>query len=432
MEAKQTISLLMLSLLLLLTPAISVITVQASTSEEDEEETTEEENGNGEAATPPAVTAPVTPEFPFTTPPAEQETIAPAPAPVQQPTPPPATPQPASQGATVEDLLSKYGANRTLTLEATGETISGGKVVSAGQNATGDKAVILTFDDNWLSQYTFAAPILENNKFNGTFFAYCLGVAQGPAFLDPEQLRDLHARGFDIESHSMTHPDLEHVSADALDFEIRESKPCLQDMVPGLNVTIFATPFATGAQNATVLEKIADSGYEFARVGYGENFNIQCAADWYVPSNQSAGCQLFEPGTNQLKVQSRYNLPTLDVNTLGRDNNHDLNATQADFETLINDAITYQNVSGKIESVPILVYHNFTNRVLPPEEMGQSLLAESFAQQMQYLKDNGFVALSMRDLAWHPENSTFSIPKLDAMGYTTPNATATVAATAPS
>jgi hypothetical protein len=427
----------MLSLLILVTPVISVVTVQASTSEEDEEETTTEEEDNGsteeETTTATPAPAPVTPEFPFTTPPVEQQqqqTIAPAPVQTPPAAATPATPQPASQGATVEDLLSKYGANRTLTLEATGETISGGKVVSAGQNATGDKAVILTFDDNWLSQYTFAAPILENNKFNGTFFTYCLGVAQGPAFLNPDQLRDLHARGFDIESHSMTHPDLEHVSAEALDFEIRESKPCLQDMVPGLNVTVFATPFATGGQNATILQEIADSGYEFARVGYGENFNIQCAADWYVPQNQSAGCQLFEPGTNQLKVQSRYNMPTLDVNTLGRENNHNLNATETAFETLINDAITYQNETGKIQSVPILVYHNFTNRVLPPEEMGQSLLAESFAQQMQYLKDNGFVALSMRDLAWHPENQTFSIPKLDAMGYTTPNATATAAAAA--
>lgn len=427
MEKKETFSLIMLSLLLLITPVVSV---QASTSEEDDEETTtdEETNGNGEAAT-----APVTPEFPFTTPPVEQQRETPAPLPVQQQqqTPAPAQPQPASQGATVEDLLSKYGANRTLTLEATGETISGGKVIGAAANATGDKAVILTFDDNWLSQYTFAAPILENNKFNGTFFTYCLGVAQGPAFLNPDQLRDLDKRGFDIESHSMTHPDLEHVSADALDFEIGESKQCLQDMVPGANISIFATPFATGAQNATVLEKIADSGYEFARVGYGENFNIQCAADWYVPANQSAGCQLFEPGTNQLKVQSRYNMPTLDVNTLGRENNHDLNATETAFEALINDAITYQNTTGKIQSVPILVYHNFTNRVLPPDEMGQSLLAESFAQQMQYLKDNGFVALSMRDLAWHPNNSTFTIPVLDRMGYTIPNATATAAPVAP-
>ena len=30
--------------------------------------------------------------------------------------------------------------------------------------------------------------------------------------------------------------------------------------------------------------------------------------------------------------------------------------------------------------------------------MGQSMLAESFAQQMQYLKDNGFVALSIREI----------------------------------
>lgn len=371
----------------------------SSSEDEDEEEEAEEEE----------TTSADDEQVLTIEPPASQ------PAPAQAPAPAPATttpaPSPQNDGVSVQDLIQKYGANRTLHLDASGQTIG----QTQDTYAAGDRAVIMTLDDNWKSQYSFAAPILENNGFNATYFIYCLGVSQGPGFMTEAEVRDLHKRGFDIESHSMTHPDLTKVSTEDLDFEIAESKPCLEDMVPGLNVTIFATPFASGDTNATVLQKIVDSGYEMARVGYGESFNIQCNG-WYVPANQTAGCQLFEPGTNELKYQSRYDIPTYDVNSLGRQNNHDLNATQVAFEKMLNENIKYDADTGKVTTLPVLVYHNFTNRVLD-EGMGQSMLAESFAQQMQYLKDNGFVVLSMADLEYHPNNSTFTIPKLDKLGY---------------
>lgn len=415
----RTLPLLLLAILAMIAAPTYMTTttvpvLASSSSDEDEEENQDDDNNAPLGEEPVAVPAapPVQQQFPFTTPSPPNETAAPAPTtPTEQ------------EGVTAQDLIAKYGANRTITLEATGQTIGAG-----GENVTGDKAIILTFDDNWKSQHDFASPILENNDFGGTFFVYCLGVDQGPAFMTSGQVRDLYAKGFDIQSHSMTHPDLTHVDADTLDFEIAQSKPCLEDMVPGLNVSIFATPFATGEDNSTILQKIADSGYEFARVGYGNSFNIQCAG-WYVPDNQSAGCQMFEPGTNKLKFQNGYNMPTLDVNALGRENNHDLAATQSAFEGMINDAITYENETGKVVSLPILVYHNFTDQVLP--EMGQSMLAESFAQQMQYLKDNGFVALSIRDLVYNPTNATFTIPSLDRLGYTNATAAATNATTTP-
>lgn len=374
----------------------------SSSEDEDEEEETEEEE----------TTSADDEQVLTIEPPSPSQQPLPVPAQQQQPAqaPPTQAPQQQQSGVSVQDLIQKYGANRTLNLDASGLTLG----QSQDTYAPGDRAVIMTLDDNWKSQHTFAAPIMENNGFNGTFFVYCLGVEQGPAFMTAEDVRDLHARGFDIQSHSMTHPDLVTVDSDTLDFEIAQSKPCLQDMVPGLNVTIFATPFATGEDNATVLQKIVDSGYQMARVGYGESFNIQCNG-WYVPANQTAGCQLYEPGTNELKYQNRFDIPTLDVNSLGRENNHDLNATQAAFEEMLTDNIQYDPETGKVNTLPVLVYHNFTDQVLP--EMGQSLLAESFAQQMQYLKDNGFVVLSMADLQYHPNNATFTIPKLDKLGY---------------
>lgn len=301
---------------------------------------------------------------------------------------------------TVEDLIKKYGVGQP-----------GISLPSSLFKEVGKKAIILTFDDNWKAQYTYAEPILRKNGFNATFFIQCLGIEQGPGYMTADMVRDLHAKRYDIESHSMTHPDLEHVDDRRLDYEIGTAKECIQDMVPGLNITIYAPPYSTGRDNTTVLQRIKDAGYEFSRVGYGGSFDIQCNG-WYVPENQTAGCEMYEPGTKDLKFQSRWNIPVLDIDGIGREYNYSLQATQEAFVKLLDDAIGYDD-EGKLDSLPLLVYHNFTNRVLSPDRMGQSLLAESFAQEMQYLRDNNYTVLSMRDLVYDPMTATFSIPKLE-------------------
>ena len=361
MKATQT-TMMVLLLLLLLSPMTTVV-VKASFSNEEGQEQEQ--------------------QFPFTVPPttATEEDLQ-------------LVEQEQEEPPTVAELIQRYGANQsdiTLTPQMLDQV--------------GQKAVVLTFDDNWESQYSYVEPILTNNGFNATFFIYCLGLEQGPEFMTAQQLRDLHAKGYDIQSHSMTHPNLLNASQEQLDFEISVSKQCIEELVPGLEVEAFATPFAVGADNATILESIRDAGYEYSRVGYGGNFHLGCDADWY---NQTAGCQLYEEN-GTMKFQNRFNIPTADANGISRENNHDLNATQATFEREINDALTY-DVEGKLAALPVLVYHNFSNRVLPPEQMGQSMLAESFAQQMQYLKDNNFVVLSLKDLTFDTFNETFAVP----------------------
>jgi peptidoglycan/xylan/chitin deacetylase (PgdA/CDA1 family) len=301
---------------------------------------------------------------------------------------------------TSEDLIAKYGAGRTLPANIAQSSING------------TKAVVLTFDDNWLSQYEYAEPILRNNNFSGTFFIYCLGIGQGPAFMNPDQVRDLHAKGYDLQSHSMTHRDLTHLNAKDLQFEVATSKDCLQDMVPGAKVTGFAAPFAAGGDNATILKAIQDAGYQWGRVGYGSSFDLACNG-YYVPENQTKGCEMYGTGANAtvLKVQSRWNIPTEDVNGISRESNYNLNKTQADFIAELEDGLTFDG-EGNIKALPVLVYHNFSNRVLPPDQMGQSLLAESFAQEMQYLKANDYTVLAMSDLVYDPASQSFTIPKL--------------------
>lgn len=380
--------------------AIPTSVYASSSSDEEEEEESEEEatTSQDDTALPPPTTA-ATPAPPA---PATQSAIQQQQQQQQQQqtqAQPPNVSSTFQNGApTTAELIEKYGANRTLPSSIADSTLNG------------TKAVVLTFDDNWKSQYTYAEPILRNNHFNATFFLYCLGLDQGPAFMTAEEARDLQKRNYDIQSHSMTHIDLTGVSNDTLAFEIGQSKPCLEELIPGANITGFATPFATGNDNATIIQTIADSGFDYGRLGYGQSFDLACAG-YYVPENQTAGCEMFDPGTNNLKMQSKWNIPVADANGINRANDYDLNRTQTAFIRELEEGVTVDG-EGNIKTIPILVYHNFTNRLLPPEEMGQSLLAESFAQQMAFLRANNYRVLSLADLVYDPASESFTIPKI--------------------
>ena len=70
-----------------------------------------------------------------------------------------------------------------------------------------------------------------------------------------QEVSTLQKEGHDIESHTMNHKDLTKLSAQALEFEVGQSKQCLADH--GINATIFAYPDAIGYDNATVVNTVA-------------------------------------------------------------------------------------------------------------------------------------------------------------------------------
>lgn len=60
-----------------------------------------------------------------------------------------------------------------------------------------------------------------------------------------DDIADMKKDGMDIESHTMTHPDLSTLSQKQLEFEIGGSKECLASH--GYNATIFAYPYDDGS-----------------------------------------------------------------------------------------------------------------------------------------------------------------------------------------
>ncbi len=124
------------------------------------------------------------------------------------------------------------------------------------------KPVIMSFDDDWESQYTHALPLLKKYGFTATFYIW-VGVVGKKHHMSWDEIRALKAAGMQIGCHSMTHPYLTRVQNDeALRQEILGAKQIIESHVGG-PVTTFAYPF--GQYNERVVAAVKEAGYTSAR-----------------------------------------------------------------------------------------------------------------------------------------------------------------------
>jgi peptidoglycan/xylan/chitin deacetylase (PgdA/CDA1 family) len=161
--------------------------------------------------------------------------------------------------------------------------------IENGYNST--KVIILAFDDSPKSQFTLAKSFLDKYGFKGSFFTVCMFVNAGTDGQDKtrmtwKDIKTLQEQGHDIESHTMTHTDLDAKSDQNLTYEIGGSKQCLLDHA-GINPTIFAYPASTGHSNATVVN-VVSKYYNLARSGDAPLAFLHC--DGYRKENS---CRIF-------------------------------------------------------------------------------------------------------------------------------------------
>ncbi len=137
-------------------------------------------------------------------------------------------------------------------------------------------SVCITIDDGYKSAVVYAAPVLKKYGYPWTFFIYpdFVTTAEGAGAVSWNDLLALQADGIDIESHSMTHPNLklhkQKVKGVWHDFtpdeyaawlnnETAGSKALLEQKM-GKKIICFAYPY--GEYNTQVEDAAIAAGYE--------------------------------------------------------------------------------------------------------------------------------------------------------------------------
>jgi peptidoglycan/xylan/chitin deacetylase (PgdA/CDA1 family) len=113
-----------------------------------------------------------------------------------------------------------------------------------------DRAFVLTFDDGFQSVYTEAFPVLQRYGMSATVFLIAgpddaggrLPAFEGRAMLSWPEIREMQQAGVEFGAHTLTHPDLTRLSADAVAREVTISKARIEDAL-GTRVSSFAYPF---------------------------------------------------------------------------------------------------------------------------------------------------------------------------------------------
>jgi peptidoglycan/xylan/chitin deacetylase (PgdA/CDA1 family) len=142
----------------------------------------------------------------------------------------------------------------------------------AGELNLPRKPVILTFDDGYRDVYENAFPLLQEYGMRGVVFALgnrliktnvwdqAVGLRTAP-LMDGQQLLEMHAAGFEIGAHSMSHPKLPALSTEAAWQEITRSRMLLEIL---LNSPVRSFSYPYGGVNESVKRMVADAGFTIA------------------------------------------------------------------------------------------------------------------------------------------------------------------------
>ena len=168
------------------------------------------------------------------------------------------------------------------------------------------RPVVISFDDGWESVFDNAYPIMQARGFIGVMFIIETAVgAQG--YMDIAQLQTMTGDGWEIGSHSMTHPHLPAVH-DQINYEAGQSKVRLESKI-GINVETFAYPF--GEIDPFVRHKIKEYGY-LAAVGLGTQYVNDLGTLYYLSRIE------VQNGTNNPAASSNRTSPCFPAGWLTR------------------------------------------------------------------------------------------------------------------
>ena len=118
-------------------------------------------------------------------------------------------------------------------------------------------SVCITFDDGSETDLIAAAPVLREFGCNATFYLTA-GFLGKPGYLNPGQVRELDAQGFEIGCHSMTHAYLSDLPEPELKREVVDAKLEIEQIV-GHRIEHFSCP--GGRYDRRTLEMARRAGF---------------------------------------------------------------------------------------------------------------------------------------------------------------------------
>jgi peptidoglycan/xylan/chitin deacetylase (PgdA/CDA1 family) len=212
-----------------------------------------------------------------------------------------------------------------------------------------DRIVVLTFDDATASQYSVVAPLLKEFGFGGTFFIceFPPNFADTSKYMNWRQIRELDRIGFEIANHTRNHPSIGKLTDD----KIMEQLNYIEQKCDSMEIskpTTFAYPGYS--LSLPVLKLLQEKGYQFARAG---------------------GSRAYEPLNDH---------PLLVPSWAMNDKN----------KPLMMEALGETN-NGKIV---VLTIHG----VPDAEHPWVNTSPELFREYLQYLSENHFKVIALRDL----------------------------------
>jgi peptidoglycan/xylan/chitin deacetylase (PgdA/CDA1 family) len=212
-----------------------------------------------------------------------------------------------------------------------------------------DKVVVLTFDDAAASHYSVAAPLLKRYGFGATFFVceFPPNFRDSSLYMNWRQIKVLGNMGFEIANHTLSHPLLTKLSHDQIDHQIGTIENKFDSMEIGHPVS-FAYP--ASVWNDTVLSVVKERGYHFARIG---------------------GDRTYDPSKDPALL-----IPSWVMTDSTRP--HIMNALK----------------EAKDGKIVVLTIHG----VPDAEHPWVTTSSELFGEYMQYLADNHYEVIAMRDL----------------------------------
>jgi len=122
------------------------------------------------------------------------------------------------------------------------------------------KPVVISFDDGYRSDYNVAAPILQRLGWPGVL-NLCVSHVKPHGDLPAPLVRVLTANHWELDAHSLTHPDLTTLGAAQLKIEVAGSRSWLRTHFHQ-PVDFFCYP--SGAFDATVVAAVRAAGYKGA------------------------------------------------------------------------------------------------------------------------------------------------------------------------